>query len=116
MMRGRLARLLDPNRRWLRVAVASYGLWLVTFVAQVLYGLPAFFTDDVLERHRILSASRRFDWVGNSLLVIGAIAILVEDTRVKRRKRRLDAGRCANCGYDLRASPDRCPECGTPAK
>jgi hypothetical protein len=42
-----------------------------------------------------------------------AVTLLTLRARLRRR-RRIARGLCANCGYDLRASRNRCPECGTP--
>lgn len=56
--------------------------------------------------------------VAISAHIIGlAVLILILPLLVLNRKRINKLGqpvkdRCTRCGYDLRASPDRCPECG----
>jgi hypothetical protein len=35
-------------------------------------------------------------------------------TRECKRRQAIGGGRCTVCGYDLRASDERCPECGKP--
>jgi hypothetical protein len=48
-------------------------------------------------------------------IVLAPLAVAPAVWLVRRRlgNRRKCAGCCRNCGYDLRATPDRCPECGT---
>jgi hypothetical protein len=47
-------------------------------------------------------------WVFALLTVLSPLAWII------RKGRESKPGRCAVCSYDLRATPDRCPECGTP--
>ena len=66
----------------------------------------------VVERGRIVRVE---GWV--VLAATGGLPGLWLVRRVRNRHRRVRpaAAVCANCGYDLRATPDCCPECGTTA-
>jgi hypothetical protein len=55
------------------------------------------------------------DWFPFLLCVPLPIAWLVAYRRRWRGRRREQGGLCRACGYDLRASPGRCPECGVEA-
>ncbi|MDB5355483.1 MAG: hypothetical protein JWN24_1936 [Phycisphaerales bacterium] len=51
--------------------------------------------------------------VGIWLIFLLTIAApLIWGIRFTFAKRRFVVGKCAVCGYDLRATPERCPECG----
>jgi hypothetical protein len=47
-----------------------------------------------------------------SLFAILPLAAAVRHVRRRRGAQRVQAGRCIGCGNDLRATPERCPECG----
>jgi len=53
-------------------------------------------------------ASARYGWLLAATAVAPACYVVA---RVRRARRRA-AGMCRRCGYDLRASAERCPECG----
>jgi hypothetical protein len=48
-------------------------------------------------------------WIPGVPLLLPLAVMCIRNRRSVRRRR---AGLCVHCGYDLRASPERCPECG----
>jgi hypothetical protein len=56
----------------------------------------------------------RYVQVPQWALIAPPVAITMGLVVLLRRRRR-SPGHCRTCGYDLRGTPDRCPECGTPA-
>lgn len=54
--------------------------------------------------------------VGGMIFASVAAGIVIYDRRRVGREKRKSGVHCPACGYDMRATPDRCPECGTVAR
>lgn len=52
------------------------------------------------------------NWFVQLLTAIPLVAWVMSRRKRRQLQNRLRAGLCPACGYDLRASPERCPECG----
>ena len=55
-------------------------------------------------------------WFVVALAAVLAMVVYTKEWHQRRREEWIQEGCCANCGYDLRATPDRCPECGRDAR
>jgi hypothetical protein len=51
-------------------------------------------------------------WIFPQWPLVVAAALVAAVGVVRRRRTRIMPGTCRACGYDLRATPARCPECG----
>ena len=64
----------------------------------------------------LLSRSELQLWYAGLLAVALAWSLFAPDRLGRLALRRLKTGLCPACGYDLRASPEYCPECGAPRR
>lgn len=94
----------EPGRQTLALKMWTHDLGIETFLTH-------------RPNHKSTSGIAVLLWILHLLFGgIGSIWPLVRLIGWRRRRQRLrrEIGLCLNCGYDLRASRERCPECGVP--
>jgi len=103
-------------RRALKALIAMLGFPIVAFLSHcIIYAIPKAayrsYHDAVPGDYDDFFNSTNLYISVTLSFVIGCIFVW----RVAKwgsKVRRYPEGHCAYCGYDLRATPDRCPECG----
>ena len=87
----------------------TWGVGAQKAVAALWSGVPVLFFEGVVV---VLLWWFGFGW-GILLAVLLMVTLsVVRMIRIRRRRQRASGTYCRNCGYDLRASPVQCPECG----
>lgn len=81
---------------------------------EVFFGVGGVFINSAPHNGRI-SGGKSFTLILFDIFPLALFAIMpIQWFRTHRRERaRSRVGLCPSCGYDLRATPIRCPECGT---
>jgi hypothetical protein len=113
--RGRIA---WSREGWLHVYSRQRGTWGVMpyyDVDRVSNDVwPKVYNTPVRMSLRHLPEDWAADFAHWHVMVLSGSLPLIHHVRRRRARSRAGlVGHCPTCGYDLRATPDRCPECGT---
>jgi hypothetical protein len=114
----------DPPAWWLLPLSIPLAVTLVQWIYPTILGWAAISIPTLLYAGQLLYLTVRYEgveadttgtvlnWVFFGYLApVCAVLVLARPKFSDRLKPK--AGICEQCGYDLRATPDRCPECGT---
>jgi hypothetical protein len=103
----------DSDSIWQLTAWHAKGV-LQDLQSEFLMGVTKFrWRAGTMPLRRGLLAEEHF-WISYAFpTVLFAVAPAAWLRRFVRRRAAIKTGHCQHCGYDLRASPGRCPECGT---
>jgi hypothetical protein len=89
-----------------------FGLAGIGAMGLGMIAVPLFIYHTSLQRQMPL---RRDDFIalgGMEMVLLTTLVVVITKRGAQRRFRRFAAGQCIHCGYNLTATPDRCPECG----